>query len=102
MGDGNKMIVELTTKEYDILENGKIVLDFYAQWCGQCKMVSPKVSEISDNKKDYLFYKVDADKQPELVEKYKITNLPTFVVLENGNIIGRGGITFLLEWGNKQ
>ena len=85
------MIVELTDKHYsDILDKGKIVLDFYANWCGKCKMLAPKVSEISDKKTDYTFYKVNAEEHNELTEKYKITNLPTFVVLENGQEVKKG------------
>ena len=104
MGDGNKMIIELVKGNYDEIlgTHEKIVLDFNAKWCGQCKMVAPKVSEISEKKGDWLFYSVDADLHQELAEKYSITALPTFVVLEKGKEIARGGINFFLEWADKQ
>lgn len=94
------MINEIGT-DYEVVKNGKVVLDFYANWCGQCKMVAPKVEEIAGKKTDYTFYKVDADKHSALVEQYQVSNLPTFIVLENGNVTERGGLSFFLEWSNK-
>ena len=96
MGDGNNMIVELTDTNYDeVLSKGKIVLDFYANWCGVCKMLMPKVMELSQQKQDYLFYKVNADEHNDLVNKYQIRNLPTFIVLENGKEVKKGGFDIL-------
>ena len=76
-------------------KTGKVVLDFYANWCGQCKMLMPKVDNLANTLPDYKFYKIDVDKEVDLCKQFSVTNLPTFVILENGNIVRRGGPSIL-------
>ena len=78
-------------------KEGKVLLDFYANWCGQCKMLMPKVDELSNKLTDYKFIKVDVDKEQEIAYEFNVTNLPTFIVLEDGKEVKRGGINLLQE-----
>ncbi|XP_054005072.1 thioredoxin-2 [Hylaeus anthracinus] len=61
-----------------------IVIDFYATWCGPCKMIAPKIEELSKEMPDVVFLKVDVDECEDVAEKYKITSMPTFILLKNG------------------
>ncbi|XP_053989898.1 thioredoxin-2 [Hylaeus volcanicus] len=61
-----------------------IVIDFYATWCGPCKMIAPKIEELSKEMPDVMFLKVDVDECEDVAEKYKITSMPTFILLKNG------------------
>ena len=63
-----------------------VLLDFYADWCGPCRMVSPIVEEIAAENPQYLIGKINVDKEPELAEKFKVLSIPTLVVIKNGNI----------------
>jgi len=76
-------------------KEGTVLLDFYANWCGQCKMLMPKVELVTKNHSDLVIYKVDVDKEQELVNTFNITNLPTFILLKDGEVIKRGGAEVL-------
>lgn len=72
----------------DVLASEKtVLLDFYADWCGPCRMVSPIVDEISEERDDVLVGKVNVDDEPELAEKFNVFSIPTLVVLKNGEIL---------------
>lgn len=76
-------------------KEGNVLLDFYANWCGQCKMLMPRVELVTKNNTDLVLYKVDVDKEQELVNEFNITNLPTFVLLKDGEVVKRGGAEVL-------
>ena len=63
-----------------------VLLDFWAPWCGPCRMVSPVVDEIADERTDIKVGKVNVDEQPELAAQFKVMSIPTLVVLKNGKI----------------
>ena len=63
-----------------------VLLDFWASWCGPCRMVSPIVDEIADERADVKVGKVNVDEQPELASKFGVMSIPTLVVMENGKI----------------
>ena len=63
-----------------------VLLDFYADWCGPCRMVSPIIEEIGDERADILVGKVNVDESPELAEKFGIYSIPTLVVLKGGRV----------------
>ena len=65
---------------------GKILVDFYADWCGPCKMLGPVMDEIS---KDYTVYKVNVDDNQDLAVKYAVTAIPTLIVIKNGEETNR-------------
>lgn len=61
-----------------------VVIDFYATWCGPCKVIAPKVVAMSETMKDVVFLKVDVDECEDISEKYKVTAMPTFIFLKKG------------------
>ena len=63
-----------------------VLLDFWASWCGPCKMISPVVDEISDEVSEIKVGKVNVDEQPELAQKYGIMSIPTLLLIENGEL----------------
>ncbi|KHN80319.1 Thioredoxin-1 [Toxocara canis] len=60
-----------------------IVIDFYATWCGPCKMMGPKFEKLSDEHKAAMFVKIDVDEQEEISDSYDINVLPTFILIKN-------------------
>ena len=61
-----------------------VLLDFYATWCGPCRMVSPIVDEIAEERADVVVGKVNVDEEPELAQEFGVMSIPTLVVLKNG------------------
>ena len=66
-----------------------VLLDFYADWCGPCRMVSPIVDEIAEERSDLLVGKVNVDNEPELAEQFGVFSIPTLVVMKNGEIVNQ-------------
>jgi thioredoxin 1 len=68
-------------------QKGVVLVDFYAEWCGPCKMTAPILDQLSDEKKDIKFVKVDVDKNPDLASQYSVFSIPTFVVVKDGKVV---------------
>ncbi len=64
-----------------------VLLDFYADWCGPCRMVSPLVDEIAEENPQYLVGKINIDKEPELAQSFGVLSIPTLAVMKNGKVI---------------
>ena len=74
----------------ELRNSGKpVLLDFYAEWCGPCRAVSPIIDEIANERGDVLVGKVNVDANPELAGAFKIYSIPTLIVLKNGEIINK-------------
>lgn len=66
-----------------------VLLDFYADWCGPCRMVSPIVDQIAEENPQYLIGKINVDEQSELAMKFGVTSIPTLVVMKNGKVVNQ-------------
>ena len=69
--------------------NKKVLLDFYADWCSPCRMVSPIVDEIAEERSDILVGKINVDKEPELASAFGVASIPTLVVMKDGKIVNQ-------------
>ena len=64
-----------------------LLLDFYANWCGPCKILSPRIDEIAEERDDIVVGKVNVDAEPELAEQFNVFSIPTLVIMKDGEII---------------
>lgn len=77
---------------YDVIEvsgKQKYILDFWAEWCGPCKMTSKYIDEFIDEHPEFDIYKVNVDELPEVAEQYSVISLPSILFIENGEIVDR-------------
>ncbi len=70
-------------------ENKTVLVDFYADWCGPCKMLSPIIEEVAKENKDTKFVKINVDEAQDLAIKYNIMSIPTLVVIKDGREVNR-------------
>ena len=82
-------IVTITKDNFEkevIGSNQTVLVDFWATWCGPCKMIAPIVEEIAASRPDVKVCKIDVDNEPELAVRFKIMSIPTLLVFKNGEI----------------
>jgi len=82
-------VVKLTKANFDteaLQANKPVLVDFYADWCGPCKMVSPLVDELAEESTAYVVGKVNVDESPELAARYGVMSIPTLIVFKNGQV----------------
>lgn len=82
------MVQEVTDVE-EIPSNGKVVIDFFANWCGPCQRIKPIFEKLEAQFPGILFLKVNTDAAEELSTLFKVNSLPTFVCIYNGNFTAR-------------
>ena len=82
-------VVNLTNLNFEeeVMRSDKpVLIDFFATWCGPCRMVSPIVDEISEERSDVKVCKVDVDEQGDLAAQYGVSSIPTLVVVKSGSV----------------
>ncbi|MBR4078696.1 MAG: thioredoxin [Christensenellaceae bacterium] len=74
----------------EVIESDKpVLLDFWAPWCGPCRMVVPIVEEIAQEREDIKVGKVNIDEEPELARQFRVMSIPTLVVMKDGKIVNK-------------
>ena len=79
-------VMHITKENFDAVVNGDkpVLLDFWATWCGPCRMVAPIVEEIASERDDIVVGKVNVDEEMQLAIKFGIVSIPTLILLKNG------------------
>lgn len=78
------------TFKTDVLEKkGLVFVDFFADWCGPCKMTAPIIEILSQEHTNITFYKVNVDENNELASQYSIFSIPTFVLFKDGQVVSQ-------------
>ena len=73
--------------EQEVLKSDRpVLLDFWASWCGPCRMVAPTLDEIAAERQDIKVGKINVDDEPELTAQFRVMSIPTLVVMENGEV----------------
>ena len=83
-------VVNVTLENFEaevIKSDLPVLVDFWASWCGPCRMLSPIVDQIADERTDIKVCKVNVDEQEELAMRYGIMSIPTLIVFKNGEIV---------------
>lgn len=81
------MTVELTDLNFkEITDSGVVVVDFWAAWCGPCRMIAPVLEEIAKERQDVVVGKLDVDEYPQLASKYGVMSIPTLLFFKDGKL----------------
>ena len=83
-------VVTITSDNFEeeVLKSQKEVLvDFWASWCGPCRMLSPLVDEVAEERTDIKVGKINVDDQPALAQKFGVMSIPTLLVFQNGEVV---------------
>ena len=82
------MVKEIKENEFkEVIKEGKVVVDCFASWCGPCRMLSPILDSVSEEIKDYKFYKLNVDEAELISEEYGIMTIPTLLVFKDGQLV---------------
>lgn len=83
-------ITHLTSENFDsAVANGKVVVDFWATWCGPCRMQAPILDQFAEAHQDVSVCKVDVDAEPQLAARYGVMSIPTLLYFQDGQLINK-------------
>lgn len=84
-------VMTVNKNNFDEVKNSPktVLLDFYADWCGPCRMVSPLVDEIAEENPQYLVGKINVDEETELSQTFGVSSIPMLVVMKDGKIVNK-------------
>lgn len=82
-------VMKVNKENFDSVKASEkpVLLDFYADWCGPCRMVSPIVDAIAEEHTEFLVGKINVDDEPELANAFGVSSIPTLVVMKGGKIV---------------
>ena len=84
-------IIHVNKNNFNEVKNSvsPVLLDFYADWCGPCRMIAPTLEEIANENPQYVVGKINVDKDPELAAAFNVVSIPLLVVLKDGKIVNQ-------------
>ena len=84
-------VIHINKDNFEQIKNGDqpVLIDFYADWCGPCRMVAPVVEEIAKENEGIVVGKINVDDDPELAQAYGVMSIPTLIVLKGGKEVAR-------------
>lgn len=85
-------VIDITKENFqkEVLDSDKpVLLDFWASWCGPCRMLAPIIHEIADERSDIKVGKINVDEESELAASFEVMSIPTLVVIKDGKIYNR-------------
>ncbi len=84
-------VIKISKNNFEEIKNGEklVLIDFYADWCGPCRMVSPIIEEIANENPQYVVGKVNVDDEPELARAFGVVSIPMLAVLKDGKVINQ-------------
>ena len=85
-------VIKVSSENFnsEVISSDKpVLIDFYADWCGPCKMLSPVVDKLAEEHSEFKVVKVNVDENPDLAGSYQVMSIPTLVVIENGKEVNR-------------
>ena len=85
-------VIKLTKENFvdEVMQAGDpVLIDFYADWCGPCKMLTPVIDALEEKRNDIKVCKVNVDEQPELAQTFDISVIPTLVAMKDGGVLGK-------------
>ena len=82
-------VLHINKQNFSELERSdrKVLIDFYADWCGPCRMLAPVIEELAAENPQYAVAKINVDNEPELASRFGVFSIPTLVVLEGGQVV---------------
>jgi thioredoxin 1 len=84
------MITELTQQNFETETTNTdnfVLIDFWAEWCGPCQMLSPIIKEISEERNDIKVCKVNVDEQMALAQQFRVVSIPMLIIMHNGKVV---------------
>ncbi|MDO6426347.1 thioredoxin [Thalassotalea sp. 1_MG-2023] len=85
-------VKEITSEDFQqqvLTSKGKVLVDFYAPWCGPCKMIAPVLEQVANENSALTVIKVNADEAPDLMAQYGVRGIPTLLLLNDGELVDR-------------
>ena len=84
-------VLKINKDNFEQIKNSDkpVLLDFFAEWCGPCRMVSPFIEEIAEENPQIVVGKINVDEEQELAEKFGVFSIPTLIVMKNGEVVNQ-------------